>query len=531
MACRRAAVPAALLAAATLVAVGFNASIVPEGSREGKNLARGKQVLGTFSDPQRMTDGEKGGDRHSESGSAGETDQYLIVSLGQPQNIHSVAVTFAEGGIPRFFDASTSRDLVVWEDAPGRVDVKGKTSIFRPGEKTALFLKIVFPKGCAAGPVRIVEIEASPEELSDIRFSEVKKLRLEEHEVEFEWETDVEVQTIVRLGLAEGSFEDREVDASFSRDHRCLLKGLLKGTDYYARIVAIGPGGFRKETSTINFRTAGIPLPIVGRLRTEEVTTGSAAIAWEANVPVRCEIAVTGEAFRKVSVRGKKLETSHGVKLSGLRGSTPFTVRIEAVDRFGNRTSAEARFSSAEDNRALGKVPEGTYVRDLDQKRGESDREILGKVTDGDLNARTGTAVSFNVSSADQYATVDLGREIAVDRVEVYWRAVAYPIGYRVDASPDGKEWALLAENLSAEGIPHFLSRGNIGDPVIAQVVRADGRKARYLRVFAAAGTKVGTIDPRFEPPPVLMLAELKVFPVPEGGRLRIQADYVSEKR
>ena len=78
------------------------------------------------------------------------------------------------------------------------------------------------------------------------------------------------------------------------------------------------------------------------------------------------------------------------------------------------------------------------------------------------------------------------------------------------------KNWKIIKSKINAEKKgKKILSRGSYGLFLRAVLINAKGKKARYVKIDIPKGSKVGS-DLPFVPKPILQLAEIEVFKVPD---------------
>lgn len=163
--------------------------------------------------------------------------------------------------------------------------------------------------------------------------------------------------------------------------------------------------------------------------------------------------------------------------------------KVRVWDLYGNMAESRVKnFAPAKNNIALGKRVLGTFT-ELPPRDPYVDRtrDVLSRVTDGGTSYFTAMATSKSVLGSDQYATIDLGKEISISNVITYWRNLAYPQDFSVLVSFDKKKWFDGLSKLNA-ALGAF-TRSDTGDPV--RVVNADlaGVKARYVMILIKKGS------------------------------------------
>jgi hypothetical protein len=107
-------------------------------------------------------------------------------------------------------------------------------------------------------------------------------------------------------------------------------------------------------------------------------------------------------------------------------------------------------------------------------------------VTDGKIKGLT--ADSGDITDTPQYLTIDLGKNLYLDRVKIYWDKAAYSNDFVVKTSADAKYWEVEGSNLDAStGVIDNAS----GTIALTISLKRAVISSRYVQVMVPAGTKV----------------------------------------
>lgn len=144
---------------------------------------------------------------------------------------------------------------------------------------------------------------------------------------------------------------------------------------------------------------------------------------------------------------------------------------------------------TADTNVAQGKAAYGTFT----------DTKV---VTDG--NIKLG-ATSGDITDTPQYLTVDLGKNMYVDRMKIYWDASAYSDEYVVRTSTDSKSWQEEASGLdAATGVADHASN-TLSQSISLKKAMLN---SRYVQVMVPAGTRITNAKGNY-----VKITEIEVYP------------------
>jgi hypothetical protein len=124
-------------------------------------------------------------------------------------------------------------------------------------------------------------------------------------------------------------------------------------------------------------------------------------------------------------------------------------------------------------------------------------------VTDGKL--RGNFAQSGNTSDAPQFLTIDLGTNMYLDRVKIYWDKAALSNGFIVRTSADAKVWQEEASDLdAADGVLD----NNTGTVAISISLKRAVINTRYLQIMVPSSSKVTNPKGTF-----VRISEVEIYP------------------
>ena len=153
-------------------------------------------------------------------------------------------------------------------------------------------------------------------------------------------------------------------------------------------------------------------------------------------------------------------------------------------------SAALAKAISANDNLAAGKSAYGSFSNP-------------GVAVDGKLVGLPAT--SGNVTDDPQYLTIDIGTNMYLDRVRIYWDKNAYSNDFTVRTSANAKIWQTEAQNLDAS-----LGALDTASNTIATTISLKRAmiSSRYVQIMVPAGTKVTNPSGN-----AVKILEVQVFP------------------
>lgn len=316
------------------------------------------------------------------------------------------------------------------------------------------------------------------------------------------WTTDVPVTDDVNYGPLDRPMTPLMNFTPVTR-HQMQLGNLLRGTVYQYAIAA-------RDTVTGTFVTAGIP-----SLRYEQILVTTAdphtlELAWTTNLPADFHVGLrpAGDTVWRVEQAGSGLQYAHSVRFANLRPEAEYRYVIQSSDSSAYTVnSGERRVTMPENNLAWRRPVTGTFTEYHPEADVRRDSDPLANITDGDDAFFTGMINSGDVTAAAQWATVDLGASVAVQRVVTVWRKLAYPESFRLLGSVDGEQWEMLGWQLNAAHGRAGYSRQ--GDPILTVSTPVAGMPCRYVKVMVMQGDRIFVKHPEWR---FVTLAELKVF-------------------
>lgn len=123
-------------------------------------------------------------------------------------------------------------------------------------------------------------------------------------------------------------------------------------------------------------------------------------------------------------------------------------------------------------------------------------------VTDGKLKA---FATSGDITEVPQYLTVDLGKNMYLDRVKIYWDKNAYSSNYTVRTSVDSKYWQEELGGLDASTGVLDPASGTMSQSISLKKAMLN---SKYVQVLIPAGTKI------FNPSGnTVRISEVEIYP------------------
>ncbi|MBN1898964.1 MAG: hypothetical protein JW827_09315 [Spirochaetes bacterium] len=449
-------------------------------------------------------------------------EQFFIVVLGHASYIRSIKVYWLKDYHPDQYSIEIGKNLFNWdkkfnfrvgnEEESGLVVSKGDI------ENTAGFFVKVSIRDSKKDLLRISEIEifkGHPEEKVDIQ--NFKVINIKEYSATFQFDTSLPTTAYVRIGESPHALKDSGFELDIYNDHKITIGNLLKGTRFYVQPVAVDVNGRIKMGQVYNFKTKGIPLPRFYNFEFYNITPFTLNIFWEANVPCRMELFISQKGTPLKSVfKSEKLSKKQRLIIEKIIPQTDFVSKIVLTDKNGNQTEEEKGFISSEHNIAFKQKVYGSFLFRENQLR-TPDLANLGRITDGNLEVE-GIALSGNVYSQEQGASIDLGDVYSLKTVRVIFRAVDFPSQFDLYLGNDLKKMKPFKKKISMKKFAKSTaSQGMIGLLLKEVSIDMKNRKARYVLVKIPKGTKVDSGLP-FTPSPFLQLAEIKVMKTPDYG-------------
>ncbi|GEM_PF-3289535 len=243
------------------------------------------------------------------------------------------------------------------------------------------------------------------------------------------------------------------IDFIPSKKHSFTIQNLNQGETVYFRIEATING--RMSISDItSFTLHGIPAPKITRVTIAELTYDTAQIAWEASGPVQV-------TFWYMLPRKPKTFTAyttpgydkHGVfTMNNLIPEQSYFFGLNATNSLGEGITAKpVYFTTPEKNFALGAHVEGTFTEKPNDPAWDNSKDLLSRITDGNINIFSSMAISKPITHEDNFIIIDLKKEFPVQRVQVFWRNYAYSKDYSVYTADTKNKWTLQVAHVSAE--------------------------------------------------------------------------------
>ena len=375
--------------------------------------------------------------------------------------------------------------------------------------KLARFIKIEFNYTSGKKPLKLKEVKINKAVDYSVNISNIKILNVKEHSVQIYWETDIETTSQIRYGI--NNTGNLSTEMTYRKKHIMELDKLLKGTLYYYNVVAVSLDKKVVNSKILTFTTKGIPLPLFESVTVKNINWDRSELNYKVNVPVKAEIKY-GNSPGDLSLGRLKsigLKKENKFTLKDLKPLKRYYYHIDISDKFKNRKSAKGSFVSAEKNIALGKKVEGTFNEKDIADKFTLEGDIIGRITDGSLNYKTGMAVSGDPAKEDQYFIINLGASEFIDKVLFYFRALCYPKDFSVSISSDKKKWKKIKKNANAEYGGNGIS--DSGDPLKVVIIDVNGEQTQYIKCFIKKGSKYYK---RFDFYKFIQIFEVKVYPV-----------------
>ncbi len=488
-----------------------------------ENIALNKQVIGTVADLKILTDGVKKKDKYIEIKDFKKLQQYFILVMGQAKYINSIKLYWVEGFQPDSYKVEVSKSLFNWEQIGVYEKIKPVsqkdglivTSHFLEN-KASFFIKVTILKP-KAKTVRISEVELLPEVSMKLKIINSKVLNIKEHSADIVFHTSIAAIGYLRFGESKNDLNQNigmEMDV-FTK-HHIHTDNLLKGTVYFYQSVTRDLNSRTVIGKVKSFKTKGIPLPRYKTVNLEGIQSFKSRLRWDLNVPCGSEL-LLGRSSKdlKSYYKNNRQVRKNSLEISKLVPETKFYFKIISIDKFQNKTEYLGDFTTKVENIALNKKVYGTFYYFPKTGGTKFDFKLLKRITDGNYEL-DGHASSGNINKKDQIAIVDLGKNYKIRDIRVIWRGVAYSMKFNISISKDMKKWQLIKKNInSKKGSKRVLSQGTHGLFLRSVLVKANGRQARYIKITAPKGSKVGS-DLPYETSPYLLLTEIEVYKVPD---------------
>lgn len=433
----------------------------------------------------------------------------IIVQFGKPQYINAVEIIFDQKVEIDSIDFLSSDNFIFWKSILSDDDINTIEYESDFDDLFTAYLKITIQSDneFQINDIVFYEDETPENALTDLEISDIT-----ETSAVISWDTEIPNMTYFYYKKRYNGEQEMLVEMNYKTEHEIKLSGLLKGNEYYYQIVSEAPDGSRIVTEQKSLTTAGVPLPEFWYINAEYVTPFSAKISYTANIDTKYKIYLgTATNDMELIESSKKYTTENDIEILGLQPETLYYTQLYIEDKKGNITyTTPLSFETLPHNIALGKDVWGTfdYEEPLITNKGFGSTGVEN-ITDGDLNYFGGMAISYLLENSDQYVIIDLGAEETFKKINVYWWGLAYSENYRIDLSDDGITWTTVKKNLNAEDGEDM--RSDDGDYIVLHSIDLK-KTARFVRLYAEAGTEIGTRLPQVGEYAKLMICEIAVI-------------------
>lgn len=414
---------------------------------------------------------------------------FMIATYPQISLVRNVKIRWS-GDEPRDFVVEMGMDAMNW--APLTIGEKARYIRVRiPAKKGDMF--------------RIAEIESNSEVSAADPFG-VKRLDIVN--VETTSATVIAaftkpVQLTLSYGLNPEALDNSSEIVSYMSSYQIPLNDLKEGLDYYVRIKAITADGevFVSDVDSganLHFRLLGIPPLNILSQGVGYLEPMAFSVAITTNIPSHC-VFYFGEGDRFTDINSSPgFETSHVRHFKNLRPNGIYSYMAFLTDFRGmNSVIERTRVSTAEINVAKGKrVIAGTFTQLREpgfQGGGHNVGDtVLQRLTDGRNGYFGGMAHSQDLTRADQYAVIDLGRVYTLEGHTLEWRKLAFAKYYEMHASEDNRKW----KKVFTMTPPRFSAssrdvRSDDGDPLTVIGGPFEGEvHARYVKLLIPKGSE-----------------------------------------
>lgn len=439
----------------------------------------------------------------------------LTMALPAISSVSSCTLWFVASRTPSWVEVETSLDLVRWErqgrGVPRRVGGGMARVVVQVGGATAQFVRWVFPAETTVLALAEIAVAAAPPRR--LGRLEIRGRPLGEDRIEVVLEGDTEFYGTVRYAEDASALADGPLTAEYAKEHRFVLEGLERGTEYVLVGVGRDATGMMTCAGPVRVRTEGEPRPKILGWTAAEVGVGMAVLELRLNKPVRAEATVlAGDGVRVLATAVTPGEGSvWRLRLSGLSQETVYKVRVKVVDGRGDRAEAELDVVTDVSNAAKDADISGDFRLVGENIAPEESPQAGRRLVDGDWSYLKGSVMSLANDEDDRVLVLDFRVPRDLLRLELFWWALAYPGSFRVDGSRDGEGW----EELHRGGKPAPLGEIRVpakGVPVLVSVVPL-GRPVRFLRCVFPKGCGIF----RFPQYRNIRLLEVRAVPRPSG--------------
>lgn len=323
------------------------------------------------------------------------------------------------------------------------------------------------------------------------------------------WETNHPARGRIRFGDTK-QMENTKVNTTSDSRHRVQLRGLKEGTKYGFRVYSWDSSNRRIKSQLVFFETKGMPKPRIQRINIKNRTRLGGTVRWVTNVPTTATFSVGHDTPLQHTTVHDSPTRIHEVKLSQFFPNRSVYYRITMTDTRGRSERTTLRsFQTRENNVALNKPIRGTFSRPLNKvSRSELENPVIDRIVDGSLAFPKGLATSGNIPDTDQWFTVDLRQFYVPDTVVIFWRNIARPGSYRIQASKLGQEWSTLA-TMSA-GDTSLIKRSGMGLARHSIPLASGNEDYRYIRVLIP---KDSPYHVKYNGDQFVQVFEFKLFP------------------
>lgn len=344
---------------------------------------------------------------------------------------------------------------------------------------------------------------------NSIQIQEITATDITDNRVNIFWKTNIETTGQVQYYAVGQNKKSISVNLTAGTEHNIILNNLLPGTTYYYQIIARDDDENLTSSDYHTFTTTGTSLPLFLKIELSQISKTTAIINWVTNVPTTSQIEFgTDTNYKKSILEIKNLQLVHRVELNGLTPETVYYFKISAKDEFGHAIiSSDQTFTTLENNLAMGKSVTGTFIHCPDEKYISKETEFISRITDGSTSYFTGMATSLDITSQDQYVTIDLGERYPIDKVVAYWRSLAYSQNYAIKVSLNDIDWTTIGRGISGDA--GLDDRSDTGDPMKIVCTTCNGIEARYVQLFIAKGSAYYHKHEEWQ---FVQLMELKVY-------------------
>jgi hypothetical protein len=159
------------------------------------------------------------------------------------------------------------------------------------------------------------------------------------------WTTDEPSTTQVDYGLTTAYGSTTSLDPTLQTSHTQSLSGLAPGTVYHYRVSSLDAAGNQATSGDRTFTTEASPPdatpPVIGSIRSSNITTSGATISWTTDEPSTTQVDYgLTTPYSSTTNLDSTLRTSHTQLLSGLVPGTVYHYRVSSLDAAGNPASS-----------------------------------------------------------------------------------------------------------------------------------------------------------------------------------------------